>query len=245
MAAVSIASLVCSCSNAGTSSCTRKDVSEAFASAYARNVNGNTLFYAVANDTLGAPAAGLARAVLFGDSITNNWPGMRPDFFSDNGLVGRGIGGQTSYQFVLRFGADVIGLCPEVVVINYGTNDIAENSGPYVEEETFRNVRAMCTMAKDAGIKVILASTLPHGSIPWRDYIEDVMAKVMHLNDLVRTYAQENDIPYVDYFSAMVTGDGSRMRPELSGDGVHPNAEGYAIMEALVLPVINELRNVE
>lgn len=242
IASIAIASLLCSCSGADKKAAAQAalDIAEARASALARNVNPNTLRYAAANDTLGAPA--VARAVLFGDSITDGWPGKRPAFFSDNGIVGRGIGGQTSYQFVLRFGADVIGIDPEVVVINYGTNDIAMNSGPYVEEETFRNVRAMCAMAKAAGIKVILASTLPHKGFGWRPEVTDAMPKVVHLNSLVKEYAAENGIPYVDYYSAMVSEDGTQMRPELSKDGVHPNEDGYAIMESLVLPVINSLR---
>lgn len=240
--AIMAATMVCGCSNASrkAAEAAKQDIAEARASAYARNVNPNTARYAVANDTLGAPAS--ARAVLYGDSITDNWPKRRPEFFAPNDIVGRGISGQTSYQFVLRFGADVINLAPEVVVINYGTNDIAENTGHYVEEETFRNVRAMCAMAKAAGIKVILASTLPHKGFGWRPSITGAMEKIVSLNALVKEYASENDIPYVDYFSAMVSEDGTQMRPELSGDGVHPNAEGYAIMEVLVLPVIDSLR---
>lgn len=242
IASIALAILLsgCSASEKKAAAQAALDIAGARASALARNVNPNTARYAAANDTLGTPA--VARAVLYGDSITDAWPGKRPEFFAPNGIVGRGISGQTSYQFVLRFGADVIGIAPEVVVINYGTNDIAQNSGPYVEEETFRNVRAMCAMAKSAGIKVILASTLPHKGFGWRPEVTDAMPKVVHLNSLVKAFAEENGIPYVDYYSSMVSEDGTRMRPELSGDGVHPNADGYAIMESLVLPVINSLR---
>ena len=61
---------------------------------------------------------------------------------------------------------------------------------------------------------------------------------------LAEAYAKENKIPYVDYFSAMVTADGTAMKPELANDnpGVHPNAKGYAVMESLLLPVIKKLR---
>ena len=40
----------------------------------------------------------------------------------------------------------------------------------------------------------------------------------------------------------MVNADGTAMRDDLSEDGVHPNARGYEIMEALILPVVNKLR---
>lgn len=61
-----------------------------------------------------------------GNSITEGWVRTHPDFFKTNGYIGRGISGQTSYQFLLRFREDVINLSPVLVVINAGTNDVAE-----------------------------------------------------------------------------------------------------------------------
>lgn len=190
------------------------------------------------NANLGPREAGVPRVIFYGDSITDGWPGKSPDFFATPGFIGRGISGQTSYQFLLRFRNDVVELEPDIVVLNYGTNDIAENTGAYDEEQTFRNVKTMCDIAKANGIRVILASTLPHEGFGWNPKITDAMAKVRSLNALVKAYAEESEIPYVDWFSAMVSSDGSRMREELSGDGVHPNPDGYAIMEELVLPYV-------
>ena len=190
------------------------------------------------NSKVGPKKAGEWRVIFMGDSITDGWPEKSPAFFTTPGFIGRGISGQTSYQFLLRFRNDVIELDPDVVVLNYGTNDIAENTGAYDELQTFRNVKTMCDIAKANGIRVILASTLPHEGFGWNPKITDAMAKVRSLNALVKAYAEESGIPYVDWFSAMVSEDGSRMREELSGDGVHPNPDGYAIMEELVLPYV-------
>lgn len=198
--------------------------------------------YADANAQSGDPKAGEHRVVLMGDSITDGWPRHRPEFFSTNDIIGRGISGETSYQFLLRFQNDVIDLHPTLVVINYGTNDIAENTGKYNEDQTFRNVCAMCEMARGAGIKVVLASTLPHHGFRWNPSITDAMSKVRSLNARVRKYAENEGFTYVDYFSSMVSSDGTRMREELSEDGVHPNPDGYQIMENLVLPVIQQQR---
>ena len=200
--------------------------------------------YAGANRELGAPAKGEKRVVLMGNSITDGWPGTRPDFFKDNKLIGRGISGQTSYQFLLRFREDVINLQPKVVVINYGTNDIAENTGPYNEDLTFGNVLSMVELARYHKCKVILTSCLPAGGFSWRPAIKDSMEKIRSLNARVKAYAEANKIPYVDYFSAMVNAEGTAMKPELANDnpGVHPNGAGYAVMESLLLPVIKKLR---
>lgn len=198
--------------------------------------------YADQNRELGPVQKGEKRVVFMGNSITWNWVRFHGDWFKENGFYGRGISGQTSYQFLLRFYEDVIKLKPTVVLINYGTNDIAENTGPYNEEQTFNNVKAMCDIARANKIKVILCSTLPHKGFGWRPSVTDAMPKIRSLNERVKAYANENKIPYVDYFSAMVSEDGTQMRPELSEDGVHPNLEGYAIMESLVMPVIKKMR---
>lgn len=205
---------------------------------------GNWKRYASANKELGAPQKGEKRVVLMGNSITDGWPGTRPEFFKQNNLIGRGIGGQTSYQFLLRFREDVINLQPKVVVINYGTNDIAENTGPYDEDLTYGNVLSMVELARYHKCKVILTSCLPAGGFGWRPSVTDGMDKIRSLNARVKAYAEANKIPYVDYFSAMVNAEGTAMRAELAKDnpGVHPNAEGYAVMESLLLPVIQKLR---
>ena len=206
---------------------------------------GNWKRYAQANRELGAPNKKEKRVVLMGNSITDGWPRVSAQFFKDHPyIIGRGIGGQTSYQFLLRFREDVINLQPKVVVINYGTNDIAENTGAYDEDLTFGNVCSMVELAKYHKCKVVLASCLPAGGFSWRPAITDAMEKIRHLNARVQECAKKNKIPYVDYFSAMVTPDGKAMRAELAQDnpGVHPNEAGYKIMEGLLLPVIEKLR---
>ena len=200
--------------------------------------------YAQQNKELGLPAKGEKRVVLLGNSITDNWASMRKDFFQENALIGRGISGQTSYQFLLRFREDVINLQPRIVVINYGTNDIAENTGPYDEDLTFGNVLSMVELARQHKIKVILTSCLPASGFGWRPSITNAMQKIRHLNARVEAWAKANKIPYVDYFSALVTADGTEMNPAYAQDkpGDHPNDAGYAVMESLLLPVIKKLR---
>ena len=209
-----------------------------------RHEFGNWQRYAEQNKELGTPAKGEKRVVLMGNSITDGWPVTRPEFFSDNQLIGRGIGGQTSYQFLLRFREDVINLQPKVVVINYGTNDIAENTGAYDEDLTYGNVVTMVELARFHKMKVILTSCLPAAGFSWNVSIVDAMQKIRHLNARVQAYAKANKIPYVDYFSALLSADGAGMNPDYATDtpGVHPNAKGYAVMESLLLPVIQKMR---
>ena len=99
--------------------------------------------YAQQNAELPKPDKNEKRVVFMGNSITEGWVNTHPDFFKSNGYIGRGIGGQTSYQFLVRFREDVINLSPALVVINAATNDIAENTGAYHEDRTFGNIVSM------------------------------------------------------------------------------------------------------
>ena len=56
-------------------------------------------------------------AVFMGNSITDGWARQDPEFFDSNNFVGRGIGGQTSSEMLVRFRRDVIDLNPKCVVI--------------------------------------------------------------------------------------------------------------------------------
>lgn len=180
------------------------------------------------------------RVVFMGNSITENWARMRPDFFRQNGYVGRGISGQTSYQFVVRYRQDVIDLKPELVVINTATNDVAENTGPYVEDRTFANIETMVDLARANHIKVILTTTLPAAKFKWNPRITDAPAKIEKLNTRIRDYAAKNSIAFVDYYSKMVAGTDKALNPAYSNDGVHPTEAGYAVMEPLIKAAIDK-----
>lgn len=196
--------------------------------------------YAEANAALPAPAKGEKRVVFIGNSITDGWPNAHPDFFKSNNYVGRGISGQTSPQLLSRFRQDVINLKPVAVLINIGTNDVAQNTGPYNEEFTLGNIMSMAELADANGIKVILSSVTPAGEYPWRKEIKDVPQKIMSLNAKIKAYAKEKGFSYIDYFSVMCD-ENNTLKSNLGTDGVHPNEEGYKIMEATAKKVIDKV----
>lgn len=181
------------------------------------------------------------RVVFMGNSITEGWVNTHPDFFKNNGYIGRGISGQTSYQFLVRFREDVISLSPALVIINAGTNDIAENTGTYSEDYTFGNIVSLAELAKANKIKVILTSTLPAAAFGWNKSITDAPEKIAKLNARLKEYAAKNKIPYVDYYSEMVFGERKALNPAYTEDGVHPTAEGYDVMEVLIQKAIHKI----
>ena len=195
--------------------------------------------YRDANRTLKPPAAGESRVVFLGDSITDAWPQARfGDFFSQNpSYLGRGISAQTTPQMLVRFRPDVIALRPKAVVILAGTNDIAGNTGPMSNEEIQNNLISMAELAKANQIKVVFSSILPTSNyhVPANGVPQTErrpMERIRALNDWMKKYAAAEGHVYLDYFSAMLDQAGL-LRTELSGDDLHPNAQGYAIMAPL------------
>ena len=184
------------------------------------------------NAKLAAPRTCDDRVVFMGNSITQGWIDMIPEFFAGRHYINRGIGGQTTPQMLIRFRQDVIHLRPKVVVILAGINDIAGNTGPSSLEMIEDNLHSMTELAQANGIEVVLCSVLPALDFPWRPGM-DPAGKVVELNKRIEAYASKKGAVYCDYFTAMVD-ERNGLPAELSGDGVHPNEAGYAIMAPLV-----------
>lgn len=189
--------------------------------------------YRDANARLGAPQAGSPRVVFFGDSLTEAWglPSNGSSFFPGMGYLNRGISGQTTSQMLLRFRQDVIELRPAVVVVLAGTNDFAGNMGPASPAMVAENLQSMAELARAHQIRVVLCSVLPTKGYRWRPDARPVEA-IRATNDWLKHFARANGFVYVDYYSALATPEGA-MRSELTHDGVHLNADGYAIMTPL------------
>jgi len=188
--------------------------------------------YKKANAILDETETSENRIVLIGDSITEFWGTIHPEFFAGKSYINRGISGQTSPQMLLRFRADVIALKPKIVVILAGVNDIAGNTGPVTLEMITNNIFSMTDLAKAHNIKVLLCSVLPAADFPWKPNQEPA-DKIIALNALLTDYANANAIPFIDYHTAMAD-DRNGLPLAYSDDGVHPNKAGYAVMAPLL-----------
>ena len=186
------------------------------------------------------------RVVFMGDSITDFW--KLAEYFPGKPYVNRGISGQTTPQMLVRMYPDVVVHKPAAMVVLAGINDVSQNTGPATAEMVEHNIMAMTDIAIQNGIKVVLCSVLPindysyykakaSGKLP--SYMKDPVTAthppedVLKLNAWMKGYASKVNAIYVDYFSAMVDEKGF-LREDLSEDGIHPNAEGYQIMNEIV-----------
>jgi lysophospholipase L1-like esterase len=197
--------------------------------------------YRDANAAVAPPAAGEARVVFMGDSITDSWDDPKyGGFFPGKPYINRGISGQTTPQMLLRMRADVLAHKPKVMVLLAGTNDISGNTGPMTLEQIQGNIETMAELCKLHGIKVVLSSILPVSNYhakpeDWRgpQTYRRPLEKINAMNSWMKTYAAANDHVYLDYWTGTVDAQGM-LKTELSEDDLHPNAAGYAIMGPLV-----------
>jgi acyl-CoA thioesterase I len=175
--------------------------------------------------------------VAFGDSLTAGYgaePGNSyPDYLQKDldgaGLkwrvVNAGVSGDTTTDGLNRLG-EVLSAKPRIVVVEFGGNDGLRG---LPIETTRTNLEQMVTTLQKAGATVILAGmTLPPNYGP--EYIRS-FEKVYR--DLAAKYKLTR-IPFLL--------EGVATKPELmQRDGLHPTAQGYAIVAETVLRYVKPL----
>lgn len=180
------------------------------------------------------------RVVFLGDSITDMW--KLADYFPRKPYVNRGISGQTTPQMLVRAYRDVINLHPSVLVILAGTNDIARNTGPQTLEMIQDNFRAITELAQARKIKIVLCSLTPVSDYTTRKQTpQRPPADILLLNEWLKQYAEQIQAGYADYYTALADGNGF-LKEGYSGDGLHPNDKGYALMAPIVQAAIERVR---
>lgn len=188
--------------------------------------------YRAENAALPRPAPGEARVVFIGDSITDYWGREAGVFFPGRPYLNRGIAGQTTPQILLRLRPDALALQPRAIVVLAGTNDLAANAGATHLAQARDNLATMTHLARAAGVRVVMASLLPV-----HDHAQAMSAtraprEIVAMNRWIEAHMRRERGTYLDYHGPMVGADGM-LRRELSDDGLHPNAAGYAVMQPL------------
>ena len=200
----------------------------------------NLGYYEKRNRELGLPDENEKRIVFMGDSITEEWGNLYPEFFSGNYYINRGIGGQTTPQMLIRFKPDAIDLNPHAIIILAGTNDIAGNTGPSTVKMITDNIFSMAELAIAYEIKVVLSSILPVYQYPWVDDVLDPPSSIDSINSKIKEYVENKGLVYLDYYSSMVD-DRKGLKLDFTGDGVHPNEAGYRVMSAIAGEIISQV----
>jgi lysophospholipase L1-like esterase len=172
-----------------------------------------------------------ARIVCLGDSITYGWPwGPEVSWTTmlekviDADVINQGIPGNTTSQMLERFDRAVLKKNPTHLVIMGGINDI-------VWQESFDrivwNLRSMAEKAAEHNIKVIFGMPTAVDD----EYIEKLTQRI---RNWIKTYADQQGIPIIDFHQAFYDRQGNIITKLLSADGAHPTKEGYQAMFAQI-----------
>lgn len=173
--------------------------------------------------------------VFIGDSITEmgmNW-GVR---FGGTQFRNRGIKADMTYGVLARL-SEMQKASPKAIFILIGINDIFNL---YYQQE----IQQLSSVAENIQkITVALRTSLPNTQIFVQSLLPDHRDFITVLAKEVNQQIQQipnKQFEYVDLHSFFVTPEGV-MRPELTTDGTHLNAKGYALWHKLLLPYIEAL----
>ncbi len=196
--------------------------------------------YAEADSNLSTPSAKATRVVFMGDSITDFW--RLNEYFTGREYVNRGISGQITGEMLGRMKADVLDLHPKAVLFLAGTNDIARGVSVKTVEN---NLSMMADLCRANGIKPVFASITPVSDYHKAENPRNEMTKarppatIVEINNWLREYCASHNYIYVDYYNALKDTNGV-LGPDLSDDGLHPNAKGYRIMAPLAVKGLDQ-----
>jgi lysophospholipase L1-like esterase len=116
---------------------------------------------------------------------------------------------------------------PKLLLVSYPTNDTANG---YSADETVRNLLAIRSAALTRGVPVIILSTQP------RDLNDTQLARLAEIDGRV----SQSVAPCFVAVREALAGQDGRLAPQYdSGDGIHPNDAGHAVIHDRIARLID------
>lgn len=191
------------------------------------------------------------KIVCIGNSITNGFPYPRSKSFpgliretTGYEVINKGNNGETTADVLARFKHDVLDHRPDVVTIMTGTNDFIYNTD--TPEGAMEKIKTMCRWAVDAGIRVILMTSLltdaPRARREWLDTMDtdydEVNRKILEYDHLMGEYGDTQGIKVLDTQRAYSDYANEKGSEAAFHDGLHPTPEGYRFLASLIIAVL-------
>ena len=184
----------------------------------------------------GHAQSGPVKIAVLGDSLAAGY-GVKPDqafparlqaalqrSARNVTILNHGVSGDTTAGGVERIDW-MLADKPDIVLVELGGNDALRGSDPAGTE---RNLDAIVTKLKDAGVTVWLA-----GMLAPRNYGPEYAAQ---FDALYKRLADKHSVPLYPFFL-----DGVAQDPALNqADGIHPNPKGVDIVVERILPFITK-----
>jgi lysophospholipase L1-like esterase len=170
--------------------------------------------------------------VFVGSSTIRMW--KTEESFPELKVVNRGFGGSQIADSVKYADRIVLPHQPRLVLLFAGGNDINAGKAP---EAVFEDYKAFVKKVHDAlpRTPILFLSLFPNVARAAQD------EKCQALNRLIEAHAKTDErLGYVDVSSKMRSPEG-KARPELLlKDGLHMNADGYALVTGIVRPFLEK-----
>lgn len=178
------------------------------------------------------PMAGVRRIVFCGNSLTDGsaWCDWVVETLQTNGhpgliLYNAGVAGDSTAKLRARYAKDVLGVKPDLVVVNIGTRD---GKPP---EDYRRDLGEIVATTRQTGAKMILMTPSPCRDPSVKTYRSPVYAPV------VRELAKQYDCWVIDS-QALFDGELAAGREMWGPDGVHHTIHTWRAMARAVLEVL-------
>ena len=181
--------------------------------------------------------------VLIGDSIFDRWDSDgigHPDFFTQHNIINSGVSGQTTDQMLERFRGSVLYYKPKAVVLEGGTNDLTRVQTWASADMVLANFEEMAKLAKDSGAKVFISSILPCNANTASGADASPQELIISTNKELKAFAEKEGYVYVDFYSSFANEDGT-FKDGYHSDGVHPDTNGYDVMEVILLNALGNI----
>ncbi len=172
-----------------------------------------------------APPTAGRNLIAFGDSLTEgvgadaqlSWPSQLGQLLKVT-ILNRGVRGDTTASALQRLQRDVLDAQPRLVIVGLGGNDFMQKKS---QDAAFANLRQIIEQIQQRGALVILLGfKFPLGE-SWGPRYEEL--------------ARDTGCAYVPNLLGGILG-----HTDLMSDGVHPNAQGYALIAQRIAPVLQK-----
>lgn len=194
----------------------------------------NALIFALFIFAASAEAAERAVVLALGDSLTSGYglpqdksfPAQLEARLADQGIdvkvINGGVSGDTSAGGLARLDW-LLGDKPDLVIVELGANDVLRGLDPAI---TRGNLDSIIARIRAAGAHVLLAGMIAPPNMG-TEFGDEFAA-------LYPDLAQKHGTAFYPFFL-----DGVAMDPALNQrDGIHPTAEGVAVIVERILPVV-------
>jgi acyl-CoA thioesterase-1 len=194
----------------------------------------NALIFALFIFAASAEAAERAVVLALGDSLTSGYglpqdksfPAQLEARLADQGIdakvINGGVSGDTSAGGLARLDW-LLGDSPDLVIVELGANDGLRGLDPAI---TRGNLDRIIARIRTAGAHILLAGMIAPPNMG-TEYGDEFAA-------LYPDLAQKHGTAFYPFFL-----DGVAMDPALNQrDGIHPTAEGVAVIVERILPVV-------